>query len=94
MNDQEREQEAKLQRAGMARQVLDNSAYREAMLMVRASLVDGIASVNTRDVEAMRDSVQQLKNLDRIEKTLNTFYEKGKVILHKRSKLAKLTRVS
>ena len=87
------ENELKLRRATAARQVIDNVAYKEAWLMVRATLVDKIGAVDTKDDAALKDAVHMLKNLNRLEKVINRFYDDGKIVLKKESKLAKLTKV-
>lgn len=85
--------ELKLRRAEAARQVKENAAYKEAWLIVKAALVDKIGAVDTKDDAAMRDAVHMLKNLNRLEKVIDRFYDDGKIVLKKESKLAKLTKV-
>lgn len=92
----EREQadELKLRRAEAARQVKENAAYQEAWLMVRATIVDSIGAVDTKDDLALVDAVQMLKNLNRLERVIDGFYDSGKVVITKRSKLDLLNKVS
>lgn len=90
-----KENEAKkIRRAEDARQVLENPAYREAWMMVRAALVDKISMVNTKNKEDMANAIQLLQNLDRLEKVINGFYNTGKVVIDKRSKLGILNKVT
>ena len=92
--EREQAENLKLRRAEAARQVKDNPAYTEAWLMVKATLVDNISAVDTKDVNAMRDAIHALKNLNRLERTIDSFYEKGKVVIAKRSKLAIFNKAS
>lgn len=86
--------ELKLRRAEAARQVKENAAYKEAWLMVKATLVDKIGAVDTKDDAALKDAVHMLKNLNRLEKVIDGFYDSGKVVITKRSKLAVFNKVS
>jgi len=86
--------ELKLRRAEAARQVKENAAYKEAWLMVKATLVDKIGTVDTKDDAALKDAVHMLKNLNRLEKVIDGFYDSGKVVITKRSKLAVFNKVS
>ena len=92
--EREQSEELKLRRAEAARQVKENPAYTEAWLMVKAALVDKIGAVDSKDIEAMRDAVQMLKNLNRLEKVVDSFYDSGKVVISKRSKLAIFNKAS
>lgn len=88
--EQAQREEYKIRRAEDARQVLENPAYKEAFMMVRAALVDKISATKTLKSDELVDAVQQLQNLDRLEKAIKGFYESGKVVISKRSKLGKL----
>lgn len=87
-------EERKIRRAEDARLVMENPAYREAWMMVRAALVDKIALTNTKDKETMTDAVQLLQNLNRIEKIVEGFYKTGKVVIDKRSKLGIFNKIT
>jgi 2-phospho-L-lactate transferase/gluconeogenesis factor (CofD/UPF0052 family) len=92
--EREQAENLKLRRAEAARQVKENPAYTEAWLMVKAALVDKIAAVDTKDDKALIDAVHMLKNLNRLEKVIDSFYDSGKVVISKRSKLAIFNKAS
>lgn len=76
-----------LRRAEEARQVLENPAYREAFMMLKSKMIERINRVSTKDSEKMRDAVMMLQNLNRVERIIETYYEKGKVLIDKKNKL-------
>jgi hypothetical protein len=76
--------EGKLNRAELARQVLENPVYQEALVMIKASLVESLSKTNTRHTTKLQDMTRTLQNLDRLEKVLERFYSTGKVVQEKR----------
>jgi predicted transcriptional regulator len=80
----EQRQQEKMNRAGLAKQVLDNPMYREAFIVIKSTLVEQMEKVKTKDVAELQEITRTLQNLNRLEKTLKRVYEGGKVIEKKR----------
>lgn len=92
--EREQAEELKLRRAGAARQVQENAAYKEAWTVVRGVLIEMIGKVDTKDDAAVKDAVYMLKGLNKVEKVIDGFYDSGKVVISKRSKLAIFNKAS
>lgn len=80
--------EQKINRAELANQILENPAYKEAMFVIRAAMIDSLSKIKTTDTVMLEDTHRTLQNLDRIEKTLNKFYQSGKVEISKRNRFS------
>ena len=76
--------EGKINRAELARQVLENPVYQEALVMIKASLVEGLSKINPEEITKLQDVTRTLQNLDRLDKVLERFYSTGKVVQEKR----------
>ena len=79
----------KVNRGELARQIKENPAYQEAMMMIRAALIDSLSNIKTTDTVMLEDTHRSIKNLDRLEKTIDKFYQSGKVELAKRKRFSK-----
>jgi hypothetical protein len=75
----------KINRAELTRQIIENPAYSEAWMMIRAALIESLST----DTIMLEDTHRTLQNLDRLEKTLNRFYQSGKVEITKRNRFSK-----
>lgn len=88
MSDQDRKDrdQAKLVLAELARQVKENEAYQRAWMTIRGSLVQEMTVLKKgKHYEAkLKDIHDSLQNLDRLESTINRYYETGKVVAAKR----------
>jgi len=80
----EQRQNLKKQRAELARQILDNPVYNEAMMLIRAAHVESLSNIKPSDIAALQEATRTLQNLNRLEKTLKRVYEGGKVVEKKR----------
>ena len=86
MNDNE-----KVSRAELARQIKDNPLYREAFTAVRAAMVESLGKIKKgrgyeEDLKRVHDTLQ---NLDRVESVIDRYFDDGKVVQHKRSRLSR-----
>lgn len=65
-----------LQMAGYAQQVVDNPAYKNAMMVIRADLLDQFARIPHKDIEGLQeikrrmDTIEQLQGL--FERTMSS----------------------
>lgn len=79
----------KINRAELTRQIIENPAYSEAWMLIRAALIESLSKIKTTDTVMLEDTHRTLQNLDRLEKTLNRFYQSGKVEITKRNRFSK-----
>ena len=87
--DQRDREEQKVRFGESARQVKENQAYMQAWAIIRGSLVQELTVLKKgKHYEAkLKDIHDSLQNLDRLESTINRFYETGKHITGKRKGL-------
>ena len=89
--EREQAENLKLRRAEAARQVKENPAYKEAWMMVEGAIIDLIKKGKPKDAEHYQ---MMLQILVRVEKSIDHFYDTGKVVISKRSKLAIFNKAS
>lgn len=66
-----------------ASQILESSAYREAMEALRRSIVNKWKEVSLRDAEGQKLTLQMMKLADTFEGLLRGYVEAGKYAQHK-----------
>ena len=93
MNEQDIKDQEKLNRAELARQVLENPVYKDAFMMVRATYIDKMAKVDPKDIDELQTITRGLQNLDRIERVISRTMEAGRVVAEKRRSLFRLNQI-
>ena len=80
---------AKLQKAELARQILENPLYQEGFTAIRAAYIEALSNIKKgRHYEMqLKDIHDSLQNLNRIEHVMESYYKAGKVVLNKKRKL-------
>ena len=84
--DIDKANQEKLRRAELARQVLENPIYREALMMIRAEIVGKMSKTDPKKIDELQDITRTLQNLDRVEKILESTYKSGKAVITKQNK--------
>ena len=91
MSDQDAldREEQKVRFGESARQVKENQAYLAAWATIRGSLVQQLSTLKKgRHYEKeLKDIHDSLQNLDRLEVTINRYYETGKLTVKKRKNI-------
>ena len=87
--DQRDREEQKVRFGESARQVKENQAYLQAWAVIRGSLYQELETLKKgfRYEKKLKDIHDSLQNLNKLESTINRFYETGKHITGKRKGL-------
>lgn len=77
-------------RATLAAQVLDNPVYRSALITIKGVLVQRMDSIKPTDVAELQEVARTLQNLNRLEKTIESVMNGGKVLEYKKERKFKV----
>lgn len=90
--DQSQEDKAKqqLQMSGYTQQVLSNPAYKQAMMLMRASLFDLFTRLASSDVEGLKSLKIKLDEVERFQSMLEKTMETGRLAEHQLTKWDKV----
>jgi hypothetical protein len=84
-----REQD-KLQMASYAQQVVNNPAYKNAMLLIRGALIDEFNSTSYKDVGDLQECKRRLDTVENFQKILESTMRSGVIAQERISKLTNL----
>ena len=76
--------------AGYAKQVLNNPAYKQALIALRGDLIQKISKVPVKDVEDLQELRRMFGTLDRFEEIFERLITTGEIAERNISKLEKI----
>jgi hypothetical protein len=91
MNEKQQLEQAKedYQAAGYAQQVVNNPAYKQAMMVIRADLLQKFTSVSFKDTDELLEIKRRMDTIEQIQSLFERTMETGRVAEHKIGKLTK-----
>ena len=92
MGQQQELEQAKedLQLAGYAQQVVSNPAYKQAMMVIRADLLQKFTSVSFKDTDELLEIKRRMDTIEQLQGLFERTMQTGKLAEHKIGKLTKI----
>lgn len=76
-----------LQLASYAQQVVNNPAYRQAMMILRAEHIDQFTKASHDDIDLLTEIKRSMNNVEKLQRVFEKLMQDGRIAEHKINKL-------